>query len=86
MLISEAGWKGPDQEANAVSVVAALQHEWLPDPRVVGVTPFLLSDTGSSGFAEAGWLWVVWPSTPTVQYNRTRALRCSLGVGGAATC
>jgi hypothetical protein len=86
VLISEAGWKGADQEANAVSVMAALQQEWLPDPRVVGITPFLLSDTNTSVFAEAGWLWVVWPNTLTVQYNHTRALRCRLGVGGAATC
>ena len=68
VLISEAGWKGHDEAAKAASIVAALQEEWLPDPRVEGVTPFLLADESASVFAKAGWLWILWPNTPTLQY------------------
>eukprot|EP00756_Hemistasia_phaeocysticola_P002892 Hpha_TRINITY_DN11950_c0_g2::TRINITY_DN11950_c0_g2_i1::g.20469::m.20469 len=83
VLITETGWSLANETEKAVSIVAAFQQEWLPDPQVVGVLPFLLaSDTTT--FAK--WLWVLWNSTtapsPSQQYNATRALRCRLGVGG----
>jgi hypothetical protein len=89
VLISETGWRGSNQSEMAVSVVAAFRKEWLPDARVESVMPFLLSAGSESTFALGGQLWVVWPNTtgstptPALQYNATRALRCSLGVGGA---
>ena len=79
----------PDEAEKAASVVAALQEEWLPDARVAGVMPFLLTSDNlayvEKFFVE--WAWVSWgggaskPSA-TQQFNATRALRCRLGVGG----
>lgn len=90
VLISETGWKGHDEVDKAVSIVAALQEEWLPDARVASVMPFLLSSEDGSGFANSGWRWVLWPNstiaTPpsaTQQYNATRALRCKLHASSA---
>ena len=92
VMISEAGWQGHDEAEKASSVVAALQEEWLPDKAVEAVIPFLLSGYNASVFAQAGWRWLLWPTTtssggatpqPTLQYNATKALRCRLGVGGA---
>jgi hypothetical protein len=93
VLISEAGWKGHDELSKATSIVAAFEEEWLPDSRVEGVTPFLLSAGGNTSyFANEGWDWVLWPNTSapapttlTMQYNSTRSLRCRIGVGGACT-
>ena len=89
VLISETGWRMPDEAEKAASVVAALQEEWLPDARVAGVMPFLLTSDNlayvEKFFVE--WAWVSWgggaskPSA-TQQFNATRALRCRLGVGG----
>lgn len=89
VLLSEAGWKGHDEGEKAASVAAALQEEWLPDTRVAGVMPFLLTSNDEAGFARDGWRWVLWPAgaagapSATQQYNVTWALRCRLGVGGA---
>ena len=43
VLISETGWRTHDDAENAASTVAALRDEWLPDPRVASVIPFLLT-------------------------------------------
>ena len=39
MLLTEAGWKGPDEEEKAASIVAAFKEEWLADDRVESVVP-----------------------------------------------
>ena len=101
VLITEAGWSGTNESEKAESIVAALQEEWLPDKRVAGVMPFLLSAPANSSFAGKGWPWVLWPAraysssststsggsrpTATLEYNRTLALRCRLGIGGPCT-
>eukprot|EP01043_Picozoa_sp_COSAG02_P023014 COSAG02_NODE_1215_length_13852_cov_10.082600_8_plen_398_part_00 len=88
VLITECGWSGDNETEKATSFVAALQEEWLPDPRVVGVMPFLLTGGGGQ-FTQRGWDWVMVPPRgsagqpfATQQYNATRALRCIVGVGG----
>lgn len=93
VLLSEAGWKGHNETSKAQSIIAALQEAWLPDARVEGITPFLLTSDFMSGFTNIGWSWVRFYNASratrdaqpvlTQQFNATRALRCRIGVGGA---
>ena len=34
VLLTEAGWKGPNETEKSASIVAAFKEEWLPDARV----------------------------------------------------
>lgn len=86
VIITECGWSGDNETEKASSFVAALREEWLPDASVVAIIPFLL-DGGGGQFTQRGWDWVTslpdgQKSSATLQYNVTRALRCSLEVGG----
>ena len=87
MLITECGWSGKDESEKATSFVAALREEWLPDARVAAVMPFLLTGGGGQ-WTQHGLDWVLMPpgsraaSSATLQYHATRAVRCSIGVGG----
>ena len=88
MLIVETGWRGPNATENAASMVSAFTEEWLPDRRLESVMPFLLSADPLHTIFSPSLVWVDWnsaTSTPsfTLEYNLTKKLRCSLGVGGA---
>jgi hypothetical protein len=85
VLITEAGWKGHNETEKTTSIVAAFREEWLPDHRVEGVMPFMLSANNGTPFSNDGWPWVQWlHGKPrfTLVFNATRQLRCELGVGG----
>jgi hypothetical protein len=88
VLITETGWRMHDAEEKAASMLGALQDEWLPDSRVAGVMPFLLT---SDNLEYVEKFWVLWDSptggvgarpSATQQYNATRRLRCRLNMGG----
>ena len=86
VLITETGWSGDNETEKATSFISALREEWLPDPRVAAVIPFLLTGAGGQ-FTQRGWDWVTVPPasaspSATLQYNETRSLRCTLGVDG----
>ena len=97
VVLSETGWRGPNETFKAESIVAAYQQEWLPDPRVEAVLPFLLAANASSPFATQGETWMAWTENGrsssssssaaanpvlSLQFNHTRQLRCDLHVGG----
>ena len=87
VLITETGWRGPNETDNAVSTTAAFEQEWLPDKRVQGVMPYLLSTADGSPDALSRSPWVQWSSDSKTHrfkpvYNATKDLRCRIGVGG----
>jgi hypothetical protein len=85
VLLTEAGWKGPNETEKSASVVAAFKEEWLPDERVASVLPFLLSANNGTPFSTDGWPWVKvigGEAQFTLQFNSTRELRCGLNIGG----
>jgi hypothetical protein len=85
VVIGKTGWKGPDEQMKADSMVAAYREVFLEDPAVVAVLPFLLAgyDT-STVFAD--FRWVTWfhngSYERSLQWQATRNLRCSLEIGG----
>ena len=88
VLILETGWRLPNTTENAISMISAYTDEWLPDPRMESVMPFLLSADPLNTIFNPKLIWVEWDnatSTPTftLEYNLTKRFRCSLGVGGA---
>jgi hypothetical protein len=86
VLLTEAGWKGPNETEKSESVVAAFKEEWLSDARVESVMPFLLSANNGTPFSNDGWPWVKLidgRAQFTLQFNTTRELRCGLRIGGS---
>lgn len=84
VLITEAGWRDGTAAEKANSIVAAYSELWLHDPAVAGVMPFLAADGQPPLFTGLAWVDVNSSEAATfsAQYNATRALRCSLGIGG----
>ena len=89
VAITETGWRGPDQQMKATSMVDAYRAVYLPDPQVFAVMPFKLTYNTSNPFASKDWEWMSWAPNGTkmrtLQWEATYKLRCSMGVGGKCT-
>jgi hypothetical protein len=83
VYITETGWT-TSQGANgsrediASWTVQAYENDWLADPRVVGIMPFMLRDAAWDSFS-----WLQQDGAPQPVFSAVKALRCELEVPSA---
>lgn len=85
VYITETGWsttKGAQGSRDDIATwtVQAFENDWLPDPRVVAVMPFMLRDSNWDSFS-----WVNSGGSPHPVFGAVKSLRCQLQDPGACT-
>lgn len=61
IIISETGFQAPQNETGKAEwIIQCYNDIWLPDTRIISVTPFLLA---GPFWASAGWPWTLWNPT-----------------------
>jgi hypothetical protein len=86
VYITETGWTtaagaSGSREQIADWTVSAWRNDWLAEPRIRAVMPFILQDASWDPFA-----WVSPSGAPYPVFEAVKAWRCGEGLGGGAGC